>query len=157
MKKIILLAVIVIGSLNLNAQRVWVWEDSINTASIVGTDTVLQPKNKDNLVGGGVGSYGMVCSVNAENLNANDAKAYIGGGVEMLRGSNKYYDFVPKDSVTLDRTVLDHIVNNVGIKDTMYTHIWTEDVWNFEIPMIKLKPVSVSAGYFKWRWVFNKQ
>lgn len=158
MKKIVILVAIFMISLSMKAQRIWVWEDSINTATLVAVDTVMQPQNKDNIPGGGLGSYYCSASLDAESLNANDAVGYVGGGVQFLRGSNKYYDFEKLDSVTLDRTALDEIIRNGGITDTTYTQVfnWTYPL-EFEVPMVKLKKGSVTDGYFRWKFVFFRQ
>ena len=158
MKKLLILAAIVLLALNINAQRVWTWTDSINTATLVAIDTVVQPQNKDQIPGGGLGSFYSSASLDAESLNANDAVGYVGGGVQFLRGSNKYYDFEELDSVTLDRTALDRIIRNGGITDTTYTQVfsWTYP-HSFDVPMIRFKKGSVTDGYFRWKWVFFRQ
>ena len=157
MKKIIVLLAIVVGALNLNAQRAWVWYDSINSATIVGPDTVLQPKNKDNLIGGGVGSLSGNLTIETDLLNANDAYIHCGSSEMLLSTSDKYYDFLSKDSIQLDMTTMDHTVRNAGITELNYSKAWEFDQWNFTTPMLRIVPHSVSTGWIRWKWVFFKQ
>lgn len=160
MKKIILLAVIVIGSLSLNAQKVWTWTDSINVGAMVAADTIKQPPNSANIPSL-VGSYPWSCEVDAESLNANNAKFEIGGGNTFLRTSEKYYKFnayagdsIPK---TLNRTALSVVQRNGGIVDTVYTWAWYKDRYSFDVPMVRVTKKNVTSGWVRWTFKFYKQ
>jgi hypothetical protein len=159
MKKIILLAVIVIGSLSLNAQRVWTWTDSINVGAMVAADTIKQPHNSANQPSL-VGSYPWSCEVDAESLSGNNAKFEIGGGNTFMRNSEKYYKFMALsgDSIpkTLNRTALSTIVRNGGIVDTIYVFGWKKDRFNFDVPMVRVTD-NGATGWVRWTFKFYKQ
>lgn len=157
MKKLVFL-IFVIFPLFVNAQRVWVWEDSINTALVIGADTLLQPLNKDNLPGGGVGSYCSSVTFDADDLNNSNSIVAIGSSNLFLTGSKKYYQFQKLDTAVLNPAVLAEIEKGFGIVDTTHIKIFTLDTpFCYEVPMIKYTTGSVSAGWLRWRWVFFKQ
>jgi hypothetical protein len=150
MKKIAILAVIILVSFSIQAQRVFTWKDSVNVGGMVAADTIMQPTMSNNVtVGGCVWSM----EVDAERMVSLNAKFEIGGGNSYMRKSNVYYKFSPfiTDSIpkTLNRTAMSKVERNGGITDTVYVFCWYDYVFPFEMPMVRITKNS-STGWVKW-------
>lgn len=158
MKKITILAVLVLGSFSMYAQtqtgRIFTWRDSINVGAMKAADTIKQaPMGNNVTVGGCVFSV----EVDAERMTKNNAKFEIGGGNSYVRTSNKYYKFMAftRDSLpkTLNRTALSKVERVGGIVDTVYVYSWWGATFPFEMPAVRVTKNS-ATGWVKWTMKF---
>jgi hypothetical protein len=103
------------------------WRSILVVSGITGADTLIQAYSFPD-----IGGYCWSCTVDAEDLDADDATITFGGGDKVIgqyRGRYNVYDFnqFVHDSLpyTLDKTVLEFRNNVLGIVDTTYTKQFT--------------------------------
>lgn len=139
------------------AQIIDRWNGSVNSANLVGTDTIFQASGLSNIA-----SAGWSCTCDAEDLDADDSQVTFGGGNMSLLFSVNIYSFnaFQSDSLpyTLDRSKMVDTIKVAGIVDTTYTVTLTGGniPYGHQTPAIKWIKNSVTSGIFRWYCIFFK-
>lgn len=157
MKRLLFIILLIVLAFVCQAQIIARWNGSINTANLVGEDTVIQASGLSNIA-----SAGWSVTLDAEALDANDSEVTFGGGNKSLIFSANIYSFdaFQADSLpyTLDKTKMVDTIRVAGQTDTTYTVTITGGNVPFghQTPALRFWKNSVTSGIFRWYFIFYK-
>lgn len=157
MKKILFLISLIVLAFVCQAQIIDSWNGSINTANLVGEDTVIQASGLSNIA-----SAGWSVTLDAEALDADDSEVTFGGGNKSLLFSANIYSFdaFQADSLpyVLDRSKMVDTIKVAGQTDTTYTVTITGGnvPYGHRTPALRFYKNSVTSGIFRWYFIFYK-
>ena len=157
MKKLSFLILLIGLAFAGHAQIIDSWNGSINTANLVGTDTIIQASGLSNIA-----SAGWSCTCDAEDLDADDSEVTFGGGNKSLLFSANIYSFdaFQADSLpyVLDRSKMVDTIRVAGQTDTTYTVTITGGnvPYGHRTPALRFYKNSVTSGIFRWYCIFYK-
>lgn len=157
MKRLLFLISLITLAFICQAQIIDRWNGSINTANLVGTDTVIQASGLSN-----VASAGWSCTCDAEDLDADDSQVTFGGGnMSLLFSANVYsFDAFQSDSLpyTLDKTKMVDTIRVYPTVDTTYTVTLNGGnvPYGHQTPALRYTKGSVTSGFFRWYCIFYK-
>lgn len=152
MKKLLLIFAIV-GVLTpaIRAQhQYWEWIDTLNVTDVTTTYLDVQPLSQDRPKA--IGGCAWSVTVDAENLDADDATFTIGGSNQYISNGYVYYKFQSFTSqylpYTLDKDTMADTTKHAGRDiDTTYIQSFSDENYYFTYPMYRFTKGSCTSGY----------